>query len=216
MSVLSPNIYKENVKWKLNNKSKIDTVVYEPILNSIEEQTLYTESITTLNVRGSNVSLSSVYNNTSSYGPQIIHAAKSEGKDTHHSSSHEQARGRVDVLFGRYEKIITLSSPIANKDITIDLAYSIKTDYIGRGNKTLASIPTWSNLTSIDYNLATWIKNNKSSTVTDDAKWSWNSPTFPFNPFIIIPTAFNNNIVITDSSDVLTKWYTGTSEYPDV
>lgn len=216
MSVLSPNIYKENVKWKLNNKSKIDTVVYEPILNSIGEQTLYTESITTLNVRGSNVSLSSVYNNTSSYGPQIIHAAKSEGKDIHHSSSHEQARGRVDVLFGRYEKIITLSSPIANKDITIDLAYSIKTDYIGRGNKTLASIPTWSNLTSIDYNLATWIKNNKSSTVTDDAKWSWNSPTFPFNPFIRIPTAFNNNIVIPDASDVLTKWYTGTSEYPGV
>ena len=135
VAILTARNYKNNSKWDINSKGKIDTVICNPSLNAITEPTTVgTASITAVSINGvDNVALADLYTLTGNYQDHVLSYAHNRGYDP--LITYEKAKGTIRVLFGSFVKEIDLSSAIPDgENPSVKLTFNGKFDYITRGS----------------------------------------------------------------------------------
>lgn len=202
---LTPRLYRQNFKWGVLPKNKIDTVIMSPINNTPrDDEHVITEEVTEVNIGG------------------VVHALPL-GTDVARTNFHRSKNVNVsgDVMASGIVEVVNVSGKVTfNLDAPLAVEPALRVSY--EGNTYYASKGTFSHkdiVTAIDnsasFNIADAIKQN----ATGSTKWidrstdasgntlvDYTSDYIPRYPWVRKLVPAEGGVTSTQKSDIITKW----------
>lgn len=212
MITLTPRVYNKDIKWSLLPSNKVDTVVMNPLINSIpaEDQAFHTVDFTECTVNGAAMTLP-VANNTEATHWRYMSNTRWTGIGSGFTTPN-LAKARMECVWATGKQRITVDQAITGTPI-VELQLVGKSSVVKRGGSNFDSYPSIEDLSTKSFSLATWIEDHK--TVTNDfLSGIYENLTVSMNPWIrkVVPAVpigdnFADLRIPTTANDVLTNWY---------
>ena len=196
MLKLTPNVYKGSPKCSLLGKNRIDTMRFNPIVNTEEQETSsYTVSLKNIRYQGKNITLPIEDDIDSVYWRSVNNATLTSII----SGVEEYAKSRIECIVANGVTSFELTEPLVGTP-ALSIAFNGKSVQIERGKSTYDSYPSINELSDETFNLASWINTNK-TTVKESLQVDYSGTSFALNPWV-------RNIVSNNptANDVYTDW----------
>lgn len=212
MLTLTPRIYSRDLKWSLLPSNKIDTVVTNPLINSIpaEDQSFYSADFTECTVGGNTKTLP-LSNSEAVTHWRYMGNTRWTGIGSGFSAQN-LAKARMECVWASGKRTITVDQAVTGIP-TVELRLVGTSSVVERGGSAFGNYPSLDSLSTESFSLADWIESNKTTT-NSTLSGIYENLTVSMNPWIrkVVPAVivgdnYSDLRIPTTANDILTNWY---------
>lgn len=201
MIVLTPRVYKQNIKWAAAHAQKINTVQGQLLDNTLipSVDNLYTQNVTTVAI-GDRLLTLPIDNSIAPTHYRWMHNGRwVPFEDVDH------AKARIECIMISGTATIHTDKAILNVP-RVQLTLAGTSDVISRGGSAFDTYPSKDQLSDQSFSLAQWIHEHKTST-NESLTWSYENDSFSMNPWVrkLIPYDLVG-MTAPGAGDILTTW----------
>lgn len=216
MITLTPRIYDKDIKWSLLPSNKVDTVVMNPLVNSIpaEDKTLYSADFTECTVSGQSRTLP-IPDTVNATHWRYMSNTRWTGIGSGFSDTN-LAKARMECVWATGKSVVTVDQAITGTP-TVELQLVGTSSVVERGGSTFENYPSIEELSTKSFSSASWIESNKTTT-NNTLSGIYENLVVSMNPWIrrVVPAVIEGDSLTsmripTTDNDVITNWFDSTA-----